>query len=434
MFDNFLSHSQLQQCSWGGRQDIRWPILEGPECRARCPLETVRRQRRGSCPLPLPQARRRTSATCRRPWSRQDRRALFAINARHSLEPHSHPPTQPPTRICVRSLARFCTCSLTCSPSLETRSGACLCSLAFLMQVSINEQGYAHTCPTEPQPSSHETNKENQNQFFTISLDADLASIGNLEEYVRELRQDLAYAADIDPKFIRFASLRAGSIVNVLWVEPGAGEPIKVVRELQLQVNDCNSRLLSGKWTSKTIGLVIAGEGRGEQQLMVELSKLKVQLQRSGVPDRGPEIAHGTKAHTGEGTAPIPRPATPPTTISEYAAQACYDPTFSGKVELDLKPPSEDSSSPLVKQPTVVCTVEEEVAAWIDTIAKLSGKVQITKQISPPFSPTCVGRCLFRMRVPCLNARHVPSLVSGHSLGLRRRAGRMGARCRRRIL
>jgi hypothetical protein len=267
------------------------------------------------------------------------------------------------------------------------------------MQVSTNEQGYAHTCPTEPQPSSHETNKETQNQFFTISLDADLASIGNLEEYVRELRQDLAYAADIDPKFIRFASLRAGSIINVLWVEPGAGEPIKVVRELQLQVNDCNSRLLSGKWTSKTIGLVIAGEGRGEQQLMVELSKLKVQLQLSGVPDRAPEIAHGTKPHNGEGTPPIPRPATPPTKISEYAAQAYYDPTFSGKVELDLKPPSEASSSPPVKQPTV----QEEVAAWIDTIAKLSGKVQITKQISLPFSQTCVGRCLFRMRTPCHN-------------------------------
>jgi len=175
----------------------------------------------------------------------------------------------------------------------------------------------------------------------------------------------------------------------VLWVEPGAVEPIKVVRELQLQVKDCSSRLLSGKWTSNAIGLVIAGESRGEQRLMAELSKLKVQMQRSGA-ERGPEIAHGTKPHSGEGTPPIPRPATPPTKFSEYAAHS--DPTFSGKVELDLKPSPEEQQ-----------TVEEQVADWIDKISKLSGKVQISKQISLPFSQTCVGRCLFRMRAHCLD-------------------------------
>ena len=95
---------------------------------------------------------------------------------------------------------------------------------------------------------------------FTITLDADFASIrGNQEVYKTEFITDIALASNIPQVFFKFAGLEAGSIINEMVVAPGnpAGvSPDSIIQDLIEQLNDPNSRLKQGKWTSKSMSIV----------------------------------------------------------------------------------------------------------------------------------------------------------------------------------
>ena len=102
---------------------------------------------------------------------------------------------------------------------------------------------------------------------FTLTLDADFDSIENQEVYKTEFITDVAGASNTPQAFFKFAGLQAGSIINEVLVAPGnpdGANPASIIQGLIEQLNDPNSRLMQGKWTSKSMSIVPSAEpGRG---------------------------------------------------------------------------------------------------------------------------------------------------------------------------
>jgi hypothetical protein len=86
---------------------------------------------------------------------------------------------------------------------------------------------------------------------FTLTLDADLKSIGDEEAFKRDVIQDVATAATIDAKHVRVKGLRAGSVLVDMLIAKEAGDAQEIVRDLEEQVKWPNSLLMRGKVTSK---------------------------------------------------------------------------------------------------------------------------------------------------------------------------------------
>ena len=197
---------------------------------------------------------------------------------------------------------------------------ACLCSLAFRMQVWIHEHGYAHTCPPPP--------------------------------------RSVAALVSVSP-------------------ETGGAPPREQGQEQK----------------GRKAPPEVFGESSGRQQLMTELSKLRMQLQESGITGRGPEMAHATQLHGREGPAtppPLPGPATPPMTARQLSTYG--DMEFPGRVEMDLSPPPRTSES-----------VSSHPRASID--AELTGKVRCKRKKTP------LSRRSLR-RYPYLGLRLCPSCAA----------------------
>jgi len=86
---------------------------------------------------------------------------------------------------------------------------------------------------------------------FTLTLDADLKSIGDEEEFKRDVIHDVASAAKIDAKHVRVTGLRAGSVLVDMLIAKEAGDAQEIVRDLEEQIKWPNSPLMQGKVTSK---------------------------------------------------------------------------------------------------------------------------------------------------------------------------------------
>jgi len=93
---------------------------------------------------------------------------------------------------------------------------------------------------------------------FTLTLDVDFASIGDHEAFKQDLIRDVAAAGNLDPKYVKIAGLRAGSVIVDVLIAPEAGEAAKIVESLKEQAGSPTSRLRQGKLTSKTKGLTTA--------------------------------------------------------------------------------------------------------------------------------------------------------------------------------
>ena len=120
---------------------------------------------------------------------------------------------------------------------------------------------------------------------FTLTLDADFASIGDRGEYTQSLTQDLAFAAKTDAKYFKVVSLRAGSIINDVLVAPSAGDPSRVVQDLRAQLDDPGSRLMRGKWTSKAVGLEAGGSVEGWDE-GPNFQRQQLRVQRAGILEK----------------------------------------------------------------------------------------------------------------------------------------------------
>jgi hypothetical protein len=85
---------------------------------------------------------------------------------------------------------------------------------------------------------------------FTLTLDMDLNCIGDEEAFKRDVITDVATAANIDVKHVRVTALRAGSVIVHMLIAKEAGDPHKIVRNLEEQRKSPTSPLLQGKVTS----------------------------------------------------------------------------------------------------------------------------------------------------------------------------------------
>jgi len=90
---------------------------------------------------------------------------------------------------------------------------------------------------------------------FTLTLDVDFNSISSPEAYKTELIKDIALASNTPEVFFKFEEIRAGSIINDMLVAPGGGNPDLIIKGLIEQLDDPNSRLMQGKWTSKSMAI-----------------------------------------------------------------------------------------------------------------------------------------------------------------------------------
>ena len=86
---------------------------------------------------------------------------------------------------------------------------------------------------------------------FTLTLDADLKSIGDEEAFKRDVIQDVATAAKIDAKHVRVTGLRAGSVLVDMLIAKEAGDAQEIVRDLEEQVKWPSSLLMQGKVSSR---------------------------------------------------------------------------------------------------------------------------------------------------------------------------------------
>ena len=114
---------------------------------------------------------------------------------------------------------------------------------------------------------------------FTLTLDADFASIGNQHVYKTELITDIAVASNTPQAFFKFVGLQAGSIINEMLVAPGSPDgvnPDNIIQGLIEQLNDPNSRLMQGKWTSKSMSIVPGAKPGGGVLGSAEKSDLQI--------------------------------------------------------------------------------------------------------------------------------------------------------------
>jgi hypothetical protein len=113
---------------------------------------------------------------------------------------------------------------------------------------------------------------------FTLTLDVDFNSISSPEEYKTEFIKDIALASNTAEVFFKFEGIRAGSIINDMLVAPGGGNPASIVQGLIEQLGDPNSRLMQGKWTSKSMTI----ESQASKSMAIEpkVGKLNARFQK----------------------------------------------------------------------------------------------------------------------------------------------------------
>ena len=75
------------------------------------------------------------------------------------------------------------------------------------------------------------------------------------QAFKHDIIQDVAAAANLDPKYLRIAVLRAGSVIIDMLIAPEAGEPNGILQGLVAQSKIPGSALMQGKLTSKTATL-----------------------------------------------------------------------------------------------------------------------------------------------------------------------------------
>jgi C-terminal processing protease CtpA/Prc len=79
---------------------------------------------------------------------------------------------------------------------------------------------------------------------FTLTLDADLKSIGDKEAFKKDVIKDVAAAAKIDEKHVSVTGLRAGSVLVDMLIAKEAGDAQKIVQNLEEQLESPNSLLM----------------------------------------------------------------------------------------------------------------------------------------------------------------------------------------------
>ena len=75
------------------------------------------------------------------------------------------------------------------------------------------------------------------------------------QAFKHDIIQDVAAAANLDPKYLSIAVLRAGSVIIDMLIAPEAGEPNGILQGLVAQSKIPGSALMQGKLTSKTTTL-----------------------------------------------------------------------------------------------------------------------------------------------------------------------------------
>ncbi len=92
---------------------------------------------------------------------------------------------------------------------------------------------------------------------FTITLDVDLKSIGDKETFKRDVKKDVATAANLDTKHVqgiqvRVTALHADSAIVDLLIAKEADNAQQIMRNLEEQLKTPSSLLMQGKVTRKT--------------------------------------------------------------------------------------------------------------------------------------------------------------------------------------
>ena len=173
-------------------------------------------------------------------------------------------------------------------------------------QVASEDEGAEASLPAvqAEEPIVEEEVPWSKAASFTLTLDCDIATFGDVDAFKQTVINDVSKAASVATRFLKVVRIRAGSVLVDMLLSSAAGDRASILAGLMAQLESPESMLMQGEATCKAAGLNVHQDKEESEAMLSEQGEERAEADADQGADRTCESAVRAQQHMRKSNVP----------------------------------------------------------------------------------------------------------------------------------